>query len=86
MLNEELLSILVCPETKQKLTLSTEKELATFNEAFKLNLVKDVNGQLFKGEYENLLIRSDKQVGYIINNEIAIILSSQQIDLSDIIK
>jgi len=69
-ISEELLAALRCPETKQKLTLASDGQLARINAG-----IQDA------AKIEGALIREDQRVAYPIDDGFPILLLSRQIKL-----
>lgn len=74
MISEELLKILVCPETKQALKLVDEKDVFKINEAISLGKVKNRAGELVREKIDAALIRQDRSWIYPIRSDIPIML------------
>ena len=84
-LNTELLSILVCPESKQGLTLGNALELERLNQHIRAGKVLDRSGQMVVGPLEAVLLRADRQICYPVRDDIPILLSDQAILTSGLI-
>ena len=72
--NPELLQILVCPETHQKLTPATPDQVHDWNQKIAAGQLKNRAGKLIDRPIESALIRADNQFAYPIRNNIPIML------------
>jgi uncharacterized protein YbaR (Trm112 family) len=80
-MNEELLSILCCPETKQSIS-EAEKEIVTkANKAIAAKTLKNRGGDRVEGRLDTLLVREDGKYGYPVRNQIPIMLIDEAIEL-----
>lgn len=66
MIPEELLKIIVCPETKQPLTLLDSELLRQINKLIEAGKVMSRDGNILKESLEGGLIREDKKIVYPI--------------------
>jgi uncharacterized protein YbaR (Trm112 family) len=74
MLDPELLSLLVCPETRQDVALASEAEIAALNEAILAGKVLTVAGVKVTEPVEGALVRVDRAVAYPIREDIPVML------------
>jgi uncharacterized protein YbaR (Trm112 family) len=84
MVNPELLEILVCPETKQKLTLAGEEILDRVNHAVKEGYLRNQGGDRVKDRIEEGLVREDGKVMYPIWDDIPVMLLDEAIRLDSL--
>jgi uncharacterized protein YbaR (Trm112 family) len=82
MISQELISILACPESKQKLSLAKDETVSELNGLITLEKITTVQGVSVKGEVETLLIRDDNKVGYPVREGIPVLLIEEGIILS----
>ena len=82
MINEALLELLVCPDTKQTLTLAEESMVIQVNADIEAGKVQFVSDATVSGVLDGLLIRKDGQVGYGIFEKIPNLLVSEGIVLT----
>ena len=81
MIDQELLEILVCPETKQPLRPADEELLRSLNEAIEAGSVTDRGGNAVESKIEEGLVREDGLLLYPIRDEIPIMLIDEAIPL-----
>ena len=77
----ELLEILVCPETKQPLSVATEELLGEVNGAIERGTVANRGGETVRDALSAGLLREDGQVLYAIREGIPIMLIDESIEL-----
>ena len=80
-INQELLDILVCPETKQSLTLATADELAEINQRIARGELATRQGETVTEPVGGALIRADRQFFYPIRDDLPIMLVDEAITL-----
>ena len=85
MLDKELLEILVCPETKQDLTLADEALVEKVNARIAKGDLNNRSGQKVEAAIDAGLVRSDKQYLYIIRDDIPVMLIDDAIALQGIL-
>ena len=86
MVDQELLDILVCPETKQPVRLAGTDLLRMLNRAIAAGEVKTRDGQLVGDRIEEGLVREDNGVLYPVRDSIPIMLIDEAIPLDDVVK
>ncbi|MDP3919236.1 MAG: Trm112 family protein [Candidatus Omnitrophota bacterium] len=85
MVDKELLDILVCPETKQDLTLADEALVDKINARIAAGTLMNRCGQKVEGKIDYGLVRSDKKFLYIIRDDIPVMLIDEAIALEGIL-
>ena len=80
-INQELLDILVCPQTRQSLTLADADEVAAINQRVARRELVNRQGATVTEPVEGALIRADRQVFYPIRHDIPIMLIDEAIAL-----
>lgn len=80
-INQELLDILVCPESRQSLTLAAADEVTGINQRIAKRELVNRAGAVVTQEIEGALIREDRQYFYPIRDEIPIMLIDEAIGL-----
>jgi uncharacterized protein YbaR (Trm112 family) len=82
MVSKELLDILVCPETRQPLTLASADLLAKLNSSIAAGQLTNRAGQAVKQKLSGGLVRQDGKVLYAIVDDIPLMLVDESIDLN----
>ena len=80
-ISQELLDILVCPETRQSLTLAEADEVMGINRQIARRELVNREGKTVTEPVEGALIRADRQVLYPIRDDIPIMLIDEAIAL-----
>ncbi len=81
MVNPELLDILVCPETKQTLTVADTDILDQVNQAVAARGLLNQGGDRVKDRIEEGLVREDGKVLYPVKDDIPVMLLDEAIRL-----
>ena len=81
MVNPELLEILVCPETKQGLSMAGPDILDKVNEAVLERTLQNQGGDRVKERIEEGLVREDGKVLYPVKDDIPVMLLDEAIRL-----
>ena len=81
MIHSELLEILVCPETRQRVRSATADLLARLNEAIGSGTVTNRGGDAVEDPVSEGLIRDDGKVLYPIREGIPIMLVDEAIEV-----
>ncbi len=80
-IDKELLEILVCPESKQTLSLASEQILDGLNSEIDSARLRNRGGNVVEKQIEEGLLREDGKILYIIDDSIPIMLIDQSIEL-----
>jgi uncharacterized protein len=83
-IDKQLLDILVCPETKEPVSLADEDFVARINEKIKTGELTNRGGEKVTEPISGCLIRQDRQYMYMIREDIPIMLIDQAIPLADL--
>lgn len=84
MVNPELLEILVCPETKQRLSLAGAAVLERLNRGIEVGNLLNQGGELVKERIDEGLVREDGEVLYPIRDDIPVMLLDEAIRLNSL--
>jgi uncharacterized protein len=74
MFSEALLSLIVCPETKQTLSLLDSNDIDEINRKIRAGELNSRNGQSITNEMSAALVRADGRVAYPVRDDIPILL------------
>jgi len=84
MIDEELLSILVCPENKTPVKLADDALIAKVNEAVTSGALKNRGGDAVDAKVDGGLVREDAAYLYIIRDDIPIMLIDEAVPLDQL--
>ncbi len=79
--NAELLEILVCPETKQALSVADAGVVADLNEKIKAGTLRNRGGDKPEKAIAEGLVREDGRVLYVVDDDIPVMLVEESIEL-----
>lgn len=82
-INQELLDILVCPESRQSVTLADEQEVAGINQRIARMELVNRAGTVVTQKIDGALIREDRAFFYPIRDDIPIMLIDEAIRLPE---
>lgn len=80
-LSQELLRILVCPETKQPVKLLDQQTVARLNETIGRRALTNRGGQIVEATIDGALVRADGQVAYPVRSDIPVMLIEESFEL-----
>jgi len=80
-IDNELLEILVCPESRQTVELASGQILQRLNAEIDAGRLRNRGGDVVEKNIEEGLVREDGQILYIIEDSIPIMLIDQSIKL-----
>jgi uncharacterized protein YbaR (Trm112 family) len=80
-IDNELLDILVCPETQQPVTLASEDVIGPLNAEIEAGRLRNRGGKVVEDQIAEGLLREDGRILYIIDDSIPIMLIDQSIEL-----
>jgi len=80
--SQELLEILVCPETKQRVSLAAEEIINQVNARIEAGALRNRGGQAVSARVSEGLLREDGQILYIVDDGIPVMLVEEAIELS----
>ena len=84
MIDQELLSILVCPENKSPVHMADEALIANINARIEAGTLKNRRNELVDTPIDAGLIREDGAYLYIIRDEIPIMLVDEAVPLEQL--
>ena len=79
--SEELLEILVCPETKQPVQLASADVLKKLSEDIAAGRVRNRGGETLTQPIEEGLVREDGQILYPVDDGIPVMLIEESIEI-----
>ena len=85
MLDAELLSILVCPETKEPVHLAGPELLEQVNRAIEAGTLANRSGERVTEKIEAGLVREDGRVLYEVKDDIPVMLIDESIILDGLV-
>ncbi|OLB55596.1 MAG: hypothetical protein AUH35_02235 [Nitrospirae bacterium 13_1_40CM_62_7] len=80
-MDQELLAILCCPETKQDVVLANDALIARLNDRIAKRELKNKAGQPVSEKLDGGLIRADKKILYPIREDIPVMLIEEGIPI-----
>ena len=80
-ISQELLAILVCPETKQPVVLAATALVETLNAHIQNGSLKNRAGETISGAMDAALVREDRRYCYPIRDDIPVMLIDEAIPL-----
>ena len=83
MIDQELLDILACPETRAAVRLASDSEVASINELIRSGHLVNRGGEKVAEPIDGGLVRADGKYLYPIREAIPIMLIDEAIPLSD---
>ena len=84
MIREQLLKILVCPETRLPLTPADAELMARVNQAIAAGQLKNRGGQIVRGPLDAGLVRQDGTILYPMIDGIPVMLVDEGIPLGQV--
>ena len=83
MIDDELLKILRCPDTRQELRVADRALLERLNQKIQSEVLSNRGGQPVKEKLDGGLVRTDGKFLYPIRGNIPVMLVDEAIPLSD---
>ena len=81
MIREDLLSILVCPESKQPVSLASAETVTRINQRVQSGQLRNKGGAVVTEAFEGVLVRQDGSIGYGIRQGIPIMLVEESFSI-----
>jgi uncharacterized protein YbaR (Trm112 family) len=82
-INKALLDILLCPDSKQSLTLAEPALLDTLNRRIRQGTLKNRAGTVVSDPIDGGLVREDRRYLYVIRDDIPVMLIDEAIPLQE---
>ena len=82
-ISKELLDILLCPDSKQSLTLAEPALLDTLNRRIRQGTLKNRAGTVVSDPIDGGLVREDRRYLYVIRDDIPVMLIDEAIPLQE---
>lgn len=79
--SSELVEILVCPETKQPVSLASSDQLSAVNEKVRDGSLRNRGGDAVKEPLTEGLVREDGRILYPVDDGIPVMLVEESIEL-----
>lgn len=79
--SQELLDILVCPETKQPVSLASDDVLAELNRRIDDGSLRNRGGEPVRTPIREALVREDGRLLYVVDDSIPVMLVEESIEL-----
>ena len=79
--SQDLLDILVCPETKQPVAPASDELLAKLNQQIEAGSLRNRGGDTVSSRIEEALLREDGQILYVVDDGIPVMLIEESIQL-----
>ena len=79
--SQELLEILVCPETRQPVALASAELIGKLNAQIEAGSLRNRGGETVAGPIEEGLLREDGKVLYVVDDGIPVMLIEESIEL-----
>jgi len=80
--SQELLEILVCPETKQPVAPAPAEVLAKLNASIEAGELRNRGGDAVTKPIEEGLLREDGRILYVVDDSIPVMLIEESIELA----
>jgi uncharacterized protein YbaR (Trm112 family) len=81
-ISDELLEILVCPETKQPVALAGDDVIAKINAEIEAGRLRNRGGEKVSDPVGEGLLREDGQILYRIDDDIPVMLIEESIEIA----
>ena len=84
-MDPNLLNIICCPVTREKLSIATPKQLALINAQIANNTLTKLDGSIAENPQSKALINATKTLLYPIEEDIPILLENEAIELKGMV-
>jgi uncharacterized protein YbaR (Trm112 family) len=85
-ITDELLGMLRCPESRQRLKRGTVDLVATVNRRVAAGQLRNRAGQAIARQVDGLLVREDDRFAYPVIDDIPILLADEAMDLDGVVE
>ena len=79
--SQELLEILVCPETKQPVTPASDAVISAVNAKVEAGSLRNRGGDVVGEPIREALVREDGRILYVVDDSIPVMLVEESIEL-----
>ena len=79
--SQELLDILVCPDTRQPVAPAPEDLVSSLNDQIRSGSLRNRGGEAVEAEIQEALLREDGKVLYLVDDGIPVMLVEESIEL-----
>ena len=80
--SQELLEILVCPETKQRVSIAADEVIVQINTRIDAGDLRNRGGDPVRQPISEGLLREDGKILYVVDDGIPVMLIEESIELS----
>jgi len=84
-MDPNLLNIICCPVTREKLSTATPKQLALINTEITNNTLTKLDGSIVENPQSKALINATKTLLYPVEEDIPILLENEAIELKGMV-
>ena len=84
-MDPNLLNIICCPVTREKLSIATSKQLEFINTEIANSVLKKLDGSIAENPQSKALINATKTLLYPIEEDIPILLENEAIELKGMV-
>jgi uncharacterized protein YbaR (Trm112 family) len=81
-IDQQLLDILVCPESRQPLCPAEATLIARLNDEIQARRLRNRGGEVVESPIREGLVREDGRLLYVVDDDIAIMLIEKSIELA----
>lgn len=82
MIADDILELLVCPESKQPLHRSDPALLEHLKHEAVAGTLKTIDGAAVAVDFDDILVRQDRRIGYLVRGGIPVLLVEQGVSLN----
>ena len=81
-ISNELIEILVCPETRQPVSLASPEILERVNAKAQKGQLRNRGGDAVEGPIGEALVREDARILYVVEDDIPVMLIEESIEIA----